>query len=196
MELTKLARVRVDMPNELDEDWKIDVRKSSAHPPRHVRDRLRRVIETIGAGSKRVYTSRGRRLWSESRVPVWQRLQDKNEIRYELNREHPVLAEFVEKLADPLRREFMGIVEMIGAAIPVEALFADMGAQPEHVAGAEMSSEVHERVVIATFQHLLRSGLSVKDVVEMLRVTEPFRSNWGQTDKVVQGLVKEAQAHE
>ena len=32
MELTKLARVRIDIPNRLDAAWKIDVKKASAHP--------------------------------------------------------------------------------------------------------------------------------------------------------------------
>ena len=32
-ELTKLSRVRIDMPNGLDEKWKIDVKKASAQPP-------------------------------------------------------------------------------------------------------------------------------------------------------------------
>ena len=30
-ELTKLARVKIDMPNGLDSAWKIDVKKASAH---------------------------------------------------------------------------------------------------------------------------------------------------------------------
>lgn len=56
-ELTKLARVRIDMPNGMDAEWKIDVKKASAQPPYHVRERLRRIIETIGATSRRVYTA-------------------------------------------------------------------------------------------------------------------------------------------
>ena len=48
-ELTKLARVRVDIPNSLDQPWKIDVKKASAQLPPSVRDRLRRIIERLGA---------------------------------------------------------------------------------------------------------------------------------------------------
>ena len=58
-ELTKLARVRIDMPNSLDEAWKIDVKKASAQLPPAVRDRLRRLIEPLGATSKKVYKTRG-----------------------------------------------------------------------------------------------------------------------------------------
>jgi hypothetical protein len=75
-ELTKLARVRIDMPNEMDAEWKIDVKKASAQPPYHIRERLKRIIETLGASSRRVYTARGRRLTADSQLPVWQRIQD------------------------------------------------------------------------------------------------------------------------
>jgi hypothetical protein len=188
MELTKLARVRIDMPNELDDDWKIDVRKSSAHPPRNVRDRLRRIIETIGAGSRRVYSGRGKRLLDESRVPVWQRLQDKNEIRYRVNPEHPLLVEFMETLTVPMKRDFLAIIELTGAGLPVDSLFADIGAQPEAVTGSVMSADAHQRAVEATYHHLVRSGLSASDVIDMLRSTEPFRSSWDQTESIIKAL--------
>jgi hypothetical protein len=194
MELTKLARVRIDMPNELDDAWKIDVRKSSAHPPRLVRERLRRIIEEIGAGSKRVYKARGRRLLSDSRVPVWRRVQDKNEIRYQVNSEHPLLAEFAGALTQQQRKGLAGVLELIGAALPVDALFADMGGHPERVSGGEMSDEAYEHAVTTTFRHLVATGLPVDDVVEMLRVTEPFRSTWPHTEPLVRTLIEETRA--
>ena len=46
-ELTKLSRVRVDIPNTMDADWKIDVRKANAQMPPVVRERLRRIVERL-----------------------------------------------------------------------------------------------------------------------------------------------------
>lgn len=190
MELTKLARVRIDMPNGLDADWKIDVKKASAHPPHQVRDHLRRIIETIGATSRRVYTSRGRKLISDSRLPVWLRIQDKNEISYRVNPDHPVFVEFMSHLSDEMKQEFLKIVEMTGASIPVDALFADISGQPERVAGSAMSAEAQVHVVAATFRHLSQSGLTNEDIIEMLRVTEPFRSSWVQTQQIIQTIIQ------
>ena len=39
-ELTKLTRVQIDIPNELDAEWQIDVKKAWARPPLQVRTRL------------------------------------------------------------------------------------------------------------------------------------------------------------
>ena len=97
-ELTKLARVRIDMPNSLDGAWKIDVKKASAQLPPPVRDRLRRIIEPLGAASKRVYRTRGRKLIEENRIPVWSRIQNKNQISYRINDEHPMVLDLLSRL--------------------------------------------------------------------------------------------------
>lgn len=185
-DLTKLARVKIDMPNGLDAEWKIDIKKASAQPPPQVRERLRQLIETIGATSKDVYTKRGRRLISDSRLPVWQRVQDKNEIRYRVNPEHPVIAAFLASLPEEQQQQFNRIVEMISAAIPIDALFADVSAQPTQVAGTAMSPEALEHVVRTTFDRLLAGGIEAERIAQMLQVTEPFRSNWDLTRRILE----------
>ena len=37
-QFTKLARIMIDIPNSLDNDWKIDVKKSVARPPHQIKD--------------------------------------------------------------------------------------------------------------------------------------------------------------
>ena len=189
MELTKLCRVRIDMPNELDDEWKIDVKKSSAQPPPRVRARLRGIIETIGATSKRVYTARGRKLITDSRLPVWQRVQDKNEIAYRLNAEHPVFADFTRRLPAELQSDFLQVMALASSSIPVDALFADISSDPEKVGGNKLSEDELRRIVETTFRQLSSGGLSAKDICDMLQVTEPFRSNWDAVQTVI-GLLE------
>lgn len=192
-ELTKLTRVRIDMPNGMDAEWKIDVKKASAQPPHHVRERLRRIIETIGATSRRVYTARGRRLVSDSRLPVWQRRQSGNEISYCLNPEHPVFAEFSVRLPDELRTEFRRVLEMVAASIPIDALFADISASPENVAGSELGGDTLEHIVETTFAALRSSGISSDDAMQMMRVTDPFRENWDVVSSQLQHKLEESE---
>ncbi len=185
MELTKLARVRIDMPNGLDSEWKVDVKKAWAQPPYQVRERLKRIIETLGANSKRVYTSRGQRLVSDDRLPVWNRLQDKSEITYRINREHPLLANYASKLPEELLRGFYQVIELIGAGLPMEALFADLGSEPDKVAGNATTDETLRYAVNATFELLVKSGIRAPEIIEMLKLTEPFRSNWHRTEEIL-----------
>lgn len=189
MELTKLARVRIDMPNGLDAEWKIDVKKSSAQPPYQVRERLRRIIDTIGATSKRVYTARGRKLITDSRLPVWNRVQDKNEIVYRINSEHPVLMNFTYRLPDEMKTDFSRILELAGATLPMDALFADLGGAPEKVAGNMISDETLRYTLLTTMKNLQAAGIKQEVICNMLKVSEPFRSNWKRTEEIIDQMV-------
>lgn len=184
-ELTKLARVRIDMPNGMDAEWKVDVKKASAQPPPSVRERLRRIIETIGAGSKRVYTSRGRALVSESRLPVWRRTQDKNLITYGLNTDHPAFESFRETLDDGQRREFHRLVDLVSSTIPIDALFSDVSAHPECVLSKKLDESDLSALVRDTYLTLSSSELSPDEIKLMMSSAEPFRSNWESVEKII-----------
>ena len=185
MELTKLARVRIDIPTGLDSQWKIDIKKASAQLPPQVRDRLRRLIETIGATSKRVYTARGRRLVTDNPLPVWHRVQNKNEIQYSINLEHPVITSYCDRLPEDLRRGFLRVIEMLGASLPIDALFADTSSDPEHVAPAPMSADALDHAIMTTVEHLRKLGFTEADISSILQSTEPFRSQWHATLRVL-----------
>ncbi len=43
--LTKLARVKIDISNDMDAEWELDVKKSMARPPSVIRMRLKNIIE-------------------------------------------------------------------------------------------------------------------------------------------------------
>lgn len=92
-ELAKLARVRVDIPNTLDDEWRLDIKKSRAVPPESIRRDLRRLIERIVGQSKSVHTYRGRRDESQtSGVFVWDLIQARDSFSYRINRDHPLLS--------------------------------------------------------------------------------------------------------
>jgi hypothetical protein len=184
-ELTKLARVKIDIPTGLDAEWKIDVKKASAQPPFNVRERLRRIIETIGATSKRIYTARGRRLVSDARLPVWNRHQDKNEISYRLNPEHPLISGFVDILSEEQKAAFDRLTVLIEATIPMESLYADMGSEPENVRNVGIPDDTLRRIVDFTAENLINSGTSAEEVRLMMQVTEPFRSHWAATEDIL-----------
>ena len=56
----KLARIRIDLPNTMDGEWDIDVKKSRARPPGAIRDRLKVLAEKTRSRAVEVYRHRGR----------------------------------------------------------------------------------------------------------------------------------------
>ena len=190
-EITKLSRVRVDIPNSMDADWKIDVRKASAHPPPPVRDRLRRLVDRIGSSSKRVYVDRGKRLVSDNKLPVWTRTQDKNRISYGLNLNHPAFAGFMKELAPPTEREFRKLINLVVSTLPIDALFSDMAETPENVAAPTLDEKGFIDIARFTYKTLRAGGNSREDVEKMMQSAEPFRSNWQTTKQVIDTLEHE-----
>ena len=187
-ELTKLARVRIDMPNDLDSDWKLDVKKASAQPPAPVRERLRRIVERIGVPSKRTYTARGARLTEDSLLPVWTRSQDKNRVSYALNQDHPFFAAFTARIDDDAADEFRKLVALVVSTLPVEALYADVSANSKSVMPQALDSDDFAEIVEQTWRILRRGGLSTPDTVSRMRTAEPFRTRWEDAATVIESI--------
>lgn len=181
MELTKLARVRIDMPNGLDSHWQVDVKKASARPPFQVRERLHSIISAIGAPSRRIYTRRGSKL-HDSRLPIWQRVQEQNDIVYRLNDENPILSAFRARLTQELDEEFTRVLQAIGAGLPMDAIFADLAGTPESVKTETIEDASLKKLLDTTCTGLIAAGIPRTVISEMLHITEPFRSHWARTE--------------
>jgi hypothetical protein len=92
-ELAKLTRIKIDLPNNLDQEWKIDTMKSQATPPQIIRNKLKTLIEKFFSKSKRVYEYKGEKK-SNVADSYWNRIAKRDEIKYSINENHPCLADF------------------------------------------------------------------------------------------------------
>lgn len=193
-ELTKLSRVRVDIPNSMDAEWKIDVKKSSAQLPAIVRDRLKKVIERISDGSKRTYRRRGQKLVDQSRMPMWSRIQQDGLIRYRPNSDHPAFTDFAEGLPEEFHRGFFNCIALVGASLPIDALHADMAGVPEQIVADVLDEDTLAQAVRATLGRLLDRKFDIQAITSMLRDVEPFRSAWDDTQRII-GETLEARAN-
>jgi hypothetical protein len=186
-ELTKLTRVRIDMPNTLDSAWHVDVKKAWARPPAAVRERLVRILESIGAPSRAVYTRRGHRMVN-ARLPLWQRVQENNAYVYKLNPENPVLAKFGLSLPEELKEGFRQLMDAIAAALPMDAIFADLAGSPEAVANQTLTPSSLQSVLEVTYAGLTAAGVMEEHIPRMLQVAEPFRSHWDLTETLLEQI--------
>lgn len=191
MELTKLCRVRIDMPNGLDAEWQVDVKKASARPPLQVRERLQRLILEIGAPSRKRYTARAARQIHDGRLPIWKRAQEDNSVVYRLNEDNAVLAAFRARLPEDVTKEFNRLVRIIAAALPMDSIFADLAGAPESVKPEPIAEDDLERCLRVTLEGLEAVGVKPDLVPEMLRRAEPFRSNWDTTEALLERFQKE-----
>lgn len=173
-ETTKLARVKIDLPNSEDFTWAIDVKKSHATPPDTIRTELKRTIDRIMQSSTRVYKNRGTRISKKDYVSMWTEFHQHNEKCYKLNLEHPTISTLLESLDNDTRIKIKDIFSLIESTLPIESIFADMALEPEYlkqnnVTDAQLIQHAEE------FWGLFSSmGNTAESISKKLRQTEPF----------------------
>lgn len=189
-EMTKLARVRVDVPNVLDHLWTLDVKKSAAFPPEAVRNNLKVTVDRISEGSRRVYTFRGRKANSDDIVHLWDRNVVRGGVAYGINREHPIVAALESVMPDnslPLLQKFMQTVEK---TFPFDALYADMASERRPDAG-ESSTKTSEELYDLAVRLLDVIGTNAETAARFLKSLasiEPFSRHPEQTEKLMEKL--------
>ena len=125
-DLSKLARIRVDIPNTLDDLWTLDIKKSSALPPAEVRKNLEIIINQIADRSKRTWTFRGKKEVSDPATPIWNRMKHKQGgYYYEINREHPFVQQLV-KVDPSLKMSIYALLQQIELGLPLNQLYVDL----------------------------------------------------------------------
>ena len=186
-ELTKLSRVRVDMPNDLDHLWKIDVKKASAQPPLVVRERLKKIIEKISGASTRVYKQRGKKIVDPTVHALWARRVDKNEIAYEINVEHPAIKGFYEVLDEDQAKRFDALLNVFGEYLPMDSIFHDVAGEAENVVTGNCDKESLKSLMELTCRLYKQqdANISMEVIIDNLKKTEPFKSNWEQTEELL-----------
>lgn len=190
-ELTKLCRVRVDIPNSMDALWKIDVKKASAQLPPAVSARLRRVIESFLGTSKRTYRSRGQKLVEHDRHPLWVRILQDNKIVFRPNLEHPVFQKFGDELPQEFRSGFETCLKLLGSGLPIETLHADLLGNAEAVAG-DLPDEAQVREMVeAVATTLLDAGVRREKLKSVLEAHELFKRAWSLAEPLIDRFLED-----
>jgi hypothetical protein len=188
-ELTKLTRVRVDIPNALDHLWSLDIKKSAASPPAVIRDRLKSLVPTMVRGSQTAHRYRGTATARLGITSIWTRIEDRDGVRYEIDSSHPVVAAMRTSLDDGLLDDFDNVLAAISLSLPVEALYNDramdrMGHRREDEDEGQVLARLEEtaRQMFAAFedhpeerQRLLKNLGSIEPFALYPKLTEKIR---------------------
>ena len=84
--------------------------------------------------------------------------------------------------------QFRKLIGLIVSTLPVEALYADVSANAESVAPEALDRADFVQIVAATWRFLRQGGLSKSETETRMRSSDPFRTNWAETVKVIRSL--------
>ncbi|MGA7453984.1 MAG: ATP-binding protein [Rhodoplanes sp.] len=176
----KLARLRIDLPNTADAEWKIDVRKSTAAPPDFLKARLRDLALYVRAQARKVLAFRGSPNQAQGGdvTRAWAVIDTgrDGQIRYRINREHPAVRQVLEYGGD-VATAVEGMLRVIETTVPIQRLWLDT-VDPREV---EASMDGHDSAAVEPVMRLVfgqlvhGDGLSPDEARHRLLRTEPFQ---------------------
>jgi hypothetical protein len=175
----KLARIQVDLPNSMDSDWNIDVKKSRARPPASLKAELKRIARLTRHRAAEIYRHRGKVLARESAdkyVFPWDRKLRRGKVFYAINQEHP-LVEAVLNLPTTYQPAIRALLRLLEETVPVQQIWIDNSTEPEkqtHPFDGTPSEEVVE-VMVHIYHALRKSGMTEEQARNRILTMEPFQ---------------------
>ena len=174
-ELSKLARIMVDIPSELDYMWNIDVKKSSANLPDIIKKNLYNCVLESVENSELVNTYRGRRVKNESIDYIWERIEKRdNCYEYTINRNLPQIKVLESSLNKNQLKQFEALLRQLEAGFPVNALYIDaakgkINCEETEINLKEMFDEVMEQI-----EYVRSNGMDYIKYAKLFIKSEPY----------------------
>jgi hypothetical protein len=188
----KLARLSVDIPNVMDEDWSLDIKKSTARPPAAIRERLTDLAESVRKDARQVFAHRGEYGPRPAGPEVvlerpWIATSRGGRIVYLINRDHPLIAQTLKRLG-VLGDHVKPMLRLIEETVPVQKIWLDTAESPdEHAVPYEGYDESTILGDIRIACDFLEQSLASKDALRTyLLATEPFKRYPALVDRVLQ----------
>lgn len=186
-ELSQLVRIAVNIPNSLDEIWKITLDKADAQLPSGLKSRLKDIVGGLKSRSGKVFQSRGGRIREGAgKTSVWAKYVRNGEVRYYVNREHPLIAGMLEDEDRDRAKTFAVALGIIEDCFPIISIGEDYSSRPEMMSQGVLDRDRFlDKLDTALPSLLLHSGGDMKALRELLASTEPWAS---QADIVVKHI--------
>ena len=159
----KLARIRVDLANDTDADWQLDVKKSRAWPPVALRDPLLRIARVARKRASDIYRHRGARLLPAAgaeRLHLWEQQKRRGKTFYKINAEHPLVQSIIADAPHPAAVRAM--LKMLQETVPLPLIAINNAEDPQgHAAPFEQAATHQVQAVMRqVYRALIQAGHS------------------------------------
>lgn len=175
----KLARIQIDLPNSLDSEWQIDIKKSVARPPFGVRDRLKAYALKVRSSAVEVYRHRGktvRQLPGQRFIPLWTEHKRGDKWFYKINRDHPLLVEIKDSAKSNPDKAIERLVRFVEETIPTKSIYIKE-AEESDVMGKPfegVDQEPIRKLMQQMYETMTQSGKSSDEAKSLIAYIEPF----------------------
>lgn len=174
----KLVRIQIDLPNSLDSDWQIDIKKSTARPPFEYRDQIKSYAKTVRNRGVEVFRHRGKILTKKNQQefqPFWLEKKQGKKWSFVINRNHLMITELkhLAKLEPDKAIEYL--LRFIEETVPAKSIFIRESEDVGTFEPFESSNiEIVKIMISQIYKAQKESGKNSEQIKILLANMEPF----------------------
>lgn len=191
-----LARIKIDITSDSDEDWKIDIKKSTASLPSYVRESVEREIDLCTETSARVYNSRGSYSKSNVSTPnldyVWEQRKKNGRYSFHINRKHSLLNNIKKQLDDQGQSILSAYLALVENFAPFMQSGVTDSLQKGNVGGESDKTSLEYRVQVKELKDMIMVFLAQGFTKEETQSTLLDMANYRHLREEIIRLVEEA----
>lgn len=189
-ELTKYARIRVDIPNTLDDIWGIDIKKQSAEIPASIKQRLHRAVDDAMDTAIKAQTYRGRIEKIDDDIDyIWDRVQERgDQFTYRINRSSRIFDLIRQNVDDQTWNRIDMVLEEIEDSVPYQQIYIDKSQNRiDDYIDDERIAEVEAKAKVLIKMALEMGSNDRTQIIENLFQSEPFNKYPALKEKLLEG---------
>ncbi|WP_256758442.1 ATP-binding protein [Cohnella sp. WQ 127256] len=175
-ESCKLARIIVDIPNNLDVAWDIDIKKASARPPDFIIDELALIGRRVREASTKVYYHRGttvQKRLNQEVISTWKQVQQHGNISFRVNRDHPIVSSLF-KNNTQVKKEVEALLSLIEETIPIDLISSHSISNHQQVRDEKIKLDEIRYVLSEVIVALKEGGLGDEAIRNQVSRMDPF----------------------
>ena len=178
-EAYKLVRIQINLPNSVDSDWQIDIRKAKAAPPVGCRQQLESYARQACNKGSEVYRHRGRILRQRAGQEfqsLWLEKKKDNKWSFVVNREHALVRNIRELAKENPDQAIDMLLKFVEESIPAKTIYVreanddDSQKQPY----SDMDPGLLRTMIKQIHERQLDQGLTPEQSRLALKQMEPF----------------------
>lgn len=186
-ELSKLARVLVDIPSDLDYMWNIDVKKSSANLPDIIKKSLYNCVIDSVKNSEAVHAYRGRKVTNQSIDYIWERIEKRESCyEYKINRELPQIKLLESSLDRNQLKHFELLLKQLEDEFPVNALYIDVSKGKINDEKIQVQNDEIYKEIMEQIDYAKNNGMDFMKYAKAFINSEPY-CNYTEVVKRIEG---------
>lgn len=174
-ELSKYARIRVDIPNTLDEQWEIDIKKQKATIPSNLLKQLRQMVERSSTRSKNKIEHKGINIEKQD-DRIWNKRKDRDgKYQYFINLDSGFVSDFVQThFDDSSKKQVYQLLDIVSTMIPFDDIYNTVCNQKSSRTIDDETNAWIIKIGINKVNEYISKGYSVEKAIEQVCNIEPF----------------------